>query len=92
MEIISLISITEAQVNQMPILRLGSQGDPVILVQQYLYRTGYYDGSIDGNFDLKTYDAIREFQKKVRIFPRGIVDRKTWLAILCYETYLKLQE
>jgi peptidoglycan hydrolase-like protein with peptidoglycan-binding domain len=75
----------------MPTLRLGNQGDFVIILQQYLYRTGHYDGSIDGNFDLKTYDSIRELQKQVGIFPRGDVDRKTWQAIICLHSLLECQ-
>ncbi|GFE68500.1 peptidoglycan-binding protein [Chroococcus sp. FPU101] len=68
----------------MPTLHLGSQGELVMILQEYLSQIGHYDGLIDGYFNLQTYEAIREFQKQVGIFPRGIVDSKTWKAIINY--------
>ncbi|WP_181280587.1 peptidoglycan-binding domain-containing protein [Aphanothece hegewaldii] len=71
----------------MPTLSLGSQGDLVLILQEYLYQAGHYDGSIDGYFNLQTYDATRAFQQRVGIFPRGIVDPTTWKAIINHYYY-----
>lgn len=71
----------------MSTLRLGSQGESVLRLQKYLSQLGYYHGLIDGNLNIQTYEAIRDFQKRVGLFPRGTVDSATWRAIVNCVSY-----
>ena len=59
----------------MTLLKLGSKGEEVKIVQRKLGLT------VDGVFGPKTEAAVREFQKKYGVYPDGMVGLKTWPLI-----------
>jgi len=68
-----------------PILRPGSRGSVVILLQQLLRARGYYRGPEDGVYNARLQQSVRRFQEDNGIFGSGIVDRRTWglLGVYC---------
>ncbi len=68
-----------------PILRPGSRGPAVVLVQQLLRAQGYYTGPDDGIFNARLQQSLRNFQQDNGIYPSGIVDGRTWnlLGVYC---------
>jgi N-acetylmuramoyl-L-alanine amidase len=61
----------------MPVLRFGSSGKTVIVLQSALKRRGYRL-VIDGDFGKKTRSAVRTFQASHFLLPDGVVGPKTW--------------
>lgn len=59
----------------MTLLKLGSKGEEVKIVQKKLGLTA------DGIFGPKTEAAVKEFQKKNGLYSDGIVGEKTWALI-----------
>jgi N-acetylmuramoyl-L-alanine amidase len=55
----------------------GSRGQEVKDIQFQLRKWGYYDGSIDGIYGYKTYQAVREFQRKNGLKVDGIAGPET---------------
>ncbi len=55
----------------------GMENDDVMKVQQRLKNWGYYDGSITGSYDLKTFLAVRDFQRTYKLPANGIVEKDT---------------
>ncbi len=63
-------------------LKKGSTGTDVRNLQYVLYELGYYDGSIDGNYDDTTADAVRAFQINNDLTPvDGVAGPKTLKVI-----------
>ncbi|MDF5716189.1 MAG: peptidoglycan-binding domain-containing protein [Rhizonema sp. NSF051] len=62
----------------LPILRKGMHGPEVVKLQQRLQRLGFFDGSIDGDFGLKTEDAVESVQKRYGLEPDGVAGGATW--------------
>ena len=60
-----------------PMLRYGSVGNFVTLLQQYLNNFGY-NVTVDGKFGRETYYAVRMFQREQGLRVDGIVGPKTW--------------
>jgi len=56
-------------------------GPDVEYVQQRLSELGFYDGEIDGVYDLETEGAVRAFQEDFGILVDGIVGPDTYNAI-----------
>ena len=56
----------------METLKLGSKGKFVKELQNLL------DLTVDGDFGLKTENAVKNFQKKHNLIEDGIVGPKTW--------------
>jgi peptidoglycan hydrolase-like protein with peptidoglycan-binding domain len=56
-------------------------GPDVEYVQQRLSDLGFYDGEIDGVYDLETEGAVRAFQEEFGILVDGIVGPDTYNAI-----------
>lgn len=64
----------------LPILRKGSKGEYVQLLQTKLLMLGYDLGSygVDGDFGSKTQAAVKAFQKDRGLNADGVVGAKTW--------------
>ena len=60
------------------LLKWGSTGDYVYVVQDKLKRWGYYNGNIDGIYGTATRQAVLNFQRKNGLRADGIVgDERT---------------
>lgn len=57
--------------------KLGSRGNEVRRIQTKLKELGYYNGSVDGIYGVKTQKAVRAFQKNCGITADGIAGPKT---------------
>lgn len=66
---------------QRPILRLGSRGPAVEMLQRILFSIGYNPGPIDGIFGPLTRQAVIEFQMDNGLVPDGIVGPRTYEVI-----------
>ena len=65
-----------------PIVRSGSSGEYVKLLQSILKEKGYDCGPIDGVFGPKTYKAVTKFQRDAKtLVVDGIVGPKTWAEL-----------
>jgi peptidoglycan hydrolase-like protein with peptidoglycan-binding domain len=65
----------------MPVLKQGSKGKQVLLVQQQLKSTGEYRGTLDSDFGPVTKAAVIAFQKRSNLVADGIVGDRTWHAL-----------
>ena len=59
----------------------GSRGEEVKQIQTKLKNWGYYSGSVDGVYGSKTFEAVKNFQKKNGLTADGIVGTKTLAAL-----------
>lgn len=59
------------------VIKYGSQGDTVSLIQRRLKTWGYYSGNVDGYFGTQTENAVKEFQRKNGVKVDGIVGTQT---------------
>lgn len=62
-------------------LGLGSRGSNVEELQQRLKNWGYYEGSIDGKYGIKTLLAVREYQRETGITANGIAGENTLVSM-----------
>lgn len=58
-------------------LKSGDTGKKVVSLQKILYKQGYYDGKIDGDFGPYTKKAVKLFQTDNSLKVNGIVDKTT---------------
>ncbi|MBD2326634.1 GH25 family lysozyme [Alkalinema sp. FACHB-956] len=65
-----------------PPLRQGYEGQVVLELQKLLKGKGLDVGNPDGDFGLKTKNAVRTFQSAQKLAVDGIVGSKTWNALL----------
>jgi g-D-glutamyl-meso-diaminopimelate peptidase len=65
----------------MKILKFGSKGPQVQLLQLALTRAGFNPGSIDGIFGSRTNVALKNFQRQNNLVPDGIAGRLTHRAL-----------
>lgn len=83
--IIGIISISNSHNNvtesQEVLSRLGSRGDEVRRIQTKLKSLGFFNGTVDGIYGVKTQSAVRQFQKSVGITADGIAGNKTLLYL-----------
>ncbi len=70
----------------MKILRFGSRGPLVELLQLALTRAGYNPGPIDGVFGGRTLAAVQNFQRDMGLVPDGIVGPLTHRALMPWYT------
>ena len=63
------------------ILRRGSSGPDVALLQLALSRAGFYQGALDGVFGPRTDSALRAFQSAWGLAPDGVAGPNTWAAL-----------
>lgn len=75
----------------MEILKLGSTGPEVKLIQSLLTKIGYNPGPIDGAFGSQTMQAVIAFQRNNGLTPDGVVGPETWSVfrrlLLGYDIY-----
>lgn len=64
-----------------PVLRLGSTGPAVRLLQRLLQQEGVFSGPIDGDFGVRTQRAVRDFQRQRGLTVTGVVNEATWEAL-----------
>lgn len=68
----------------MILLKNGSRGPQVELLQSILNRLGYNSGAVDGTFGIRTENAVKRFQNAADLNVDGIVGPKTWAALSPY--------
>ena len=68
----------------MQILRLGSRGTDVYILQLALNRVGFLNEEPDGIFGVRTQNAVLRFQQSAGLNTDGIVGVRTWNALLPY--------
>ena len=66
----------------LPVLRNGSKGYNVTLVQRLLNNAGYGSLVEDGIFGVRTDATVKQFQKDRNLTVDGIVGSQTWKALL----------
>lgn len=64
-----------------PVVKLGSTGKPVHRLQQALAAAGARKGPSTGLFDKATRDAVKKYQKRVKISAHGVAGTDTWAAL-----------
>ena len=67
--------------DKMALLKVGSRGDEVKILQTQLNQLGYDAGKADGIFGTRTDNAVRAFQKAAGVTVDGIVGDNTRKAI-----------
>lgn len=78
--IASIVKInTDKQEVQEVLSKLGSRGDEVRRIQTKLKSLGFFNGTVDGIYGVKTQRAVRQFQKSVGITADGVAGQKTLL-------------
>lgn len=65
-------------------LRADSRTLDVKELQERLKAVGFYSGSIDGNYNSRTRQAVRQFQRENNLASTGIADQKTLAALMAY--------
>lgn len=79
---VGVIKANEVNTESTEVLsKLGSRGDEVRRIQTKLRSLGFFNGSIDGIYGVKTQSAVRQFQKSVGITADGIAGKKTLLYL-----------
>lgn len=71
----------KAQKKSRPVLKRGSRGEDVIVLQKVLRESGFYQGAIDGIFGQQTDVALRRYQSSKQLEIDGICGRMTWAKI-----------
>ncbi|MBH8573660.1 peptidoglycan-binding protein [Nostocaceae cyanobacterium CENA369] len=69
-----------------PVLKEGSSGPSVTLLQQRLKQLGYFSPNPTGNFKRITKDAVIAFQRNAGIPATGIANQQTWDALSRYSS------
>jgi hypothetical protein len=64
-----------------PLLRRGSKGDKVVYLQKALNKILGLHLKEDGDFGLRTEEAVKKLQKQFGLKPDGEVGPKTWVVI-----------
>ena len=67
---------------ELPIVRQGDNGFPVIAVQTLLGKHNFNVNYIDGDFGPDTLAKVKAFQKAKGLDADGIVGRDTWMKLL----------
>ena len=70
-----------APISIFPTLRKGDTGSNVLDLQTKLKALLYYTGTINGNFDLETENAVKRLQLNNSLTADGIIGNQTWNKI-----------
>jgi hypothetical protein len=62
-------------------IKAGAKGYDVASLQNHLWISGFYRGSINGHFGADTTSAVRQFQLRKGLNVDGIADTLTWKAL-----------
>ena len=62
----------------------GAAGDVVVWAQEHLLSAGQ-KVTVDGGFGAQTQTAVQRFQAAKGLAVTGIVDARTWAALLAYQ-------
>jgi len=85
-EIVSLKSMLTGSVlgakDSVVVLKQGSKGDNVRVIQLALKASGYLSGRVDGIYGLVTAKAVEKYQSAYGLKVNGIVDKATKFSIL----------
>lgn len=65
-----------------PIVRQGSRGVYVCILQDALTTFGYNTGGLDGVFGARTRESVIQFQSKNGLTQDGIVGNNTWNSLM----------
>lgn len=67
-----------------PVIRYGSRGDFVVMLQKKLIEKGYDVGKMgaDGSFGLETLNALKKYQQDNNLDVDGVCGPKTWESLL----------
>lgn len=65
-----------------PLLRQGSRGVYVCILQDGLNTLGFQTGGLDGVFGTKTNTAVRNFQQSRGLAVDGLVGNNTWNKLM----------
>lgn len=65
-----------------PVLRTGSVGADVEVLQRRLTELGFAPGQVDGRFGTRTRTAVVDFQERRGLGVDGIVGPQTWSALI----------
>lgn len=83
--------LSRDNLNNYPLLRSGSQGNFVYLLQFILNQYGY-NLTVDGIFGSRTLNAVRDFQRNNSLSVDGLVGTNTWRTLLNLPPYPLLRE
>jgi peptidoglycan hydrolase-like protein with peptidoglycan-binding domain len=75
-------TLRSSPVGEYPTLSQGKTGASVTRLQQRLRQLGYFNANPTGNFGQITKNAVIAFQRNYRIPANGIVNRRTWNALI----------
>lgn len=65
-----------------PIVRRGSRGVYVCILQDCLINLGYNTGGLDGVFGERTYNSVLNYQRTRGLSVDGIVGNNTWRTLM----------
>lgn len=76
------ISVYSTEKDSVQVLsKVGSRGEEVRSIQRKLKQLGFFAGTVDGIYGVKTQSAVRKFQKSVGITADGVAGPKTLLFL-----------
>ncbi len=85
------VKTDESNTEFSPIER-GASGESVVEIQKQLAVLGYLASSVDGKFGPATEQAIKDFQNANQLEPTGVVNKKTYDAIIAAGVTSEKQE
>ncbi|MDJ0736915.1 MAG: HEAT repeat domain-containing protein [Nostocaceae cyanobacterium] len=76
-QILKLAQNSSTEITRLDVLRLGSRGKKVEVLQTQLQDLGYYDGEIDGKYGETTRNAVLKFQEEQSLKADGVAGSQT---------------